>query len=115
MILKQLAEARYVGSEPIDEFYGLYDLDKKRFVKENKRSPRKIFQRTLGIRTAELFDTKDAAESNLQSLKNRAERAMSRHVDFEDGDPEQARRYNDVRNQLEAVRVVKITASMSVQ
>lgn len=118
MILKQLAEARYAGSEPIDEFYALYDLDKKRFVKANNRTPRNIFQRARGIRSTDLFDTRDAAELELQRFKDRTEHGIEYYTANEYGamDAEkQLKKLNSIRQQLRAVRVVKITSSMTVQ
>ena len=60
MKLETLFEAKYVGSEPIEEFYGLYDLEKKRFVKPHQRDQQKILQRAASIRTTVLFNSKES-------------------------------------------------------
>lgn len=117
MILKQLTEARYVGSEPIDEFYALYDLDKKRFIKENKSQAQSVFQRAQGIRTTDLFNTKQAADTKLQEFKDRCDRGIDHYTEnpYGQSDSEKRlRKLTQLRQYLEAVRVVKITATMTV-
>jgi hypothetical protein len=118
MKFNELTEARYEGSEPIDEFYALYDLEKRRFIKENKSNQQNIFQRANTIRTTTLFNSKEHAEHELQSFKDRADRG----IEFYSGERGETYINRDkliaklqrIRQYLEAVRVVKITANLTV-
>ena len=68
MKLLHLQEARYVGGpQPIEEFYALYDLSTKRFIKFNSRNL--WITRAQSIRTTVLFNTEEEAQQELDDIE----------------------------------------------